>query len=910
MTSLHNSLADIASGYSVFEKDQVLTEAHLNSVSNYLDDQDRLSRVNLIGVGIVCGLRVSATGSTITLSPGTGITSDGDLVQIGNTVTFDRFKLYSTDAPVYPPLYTGDETMLEAYELVMNEGEDLRANSLDQFSEISGHTLSSMTAVLLVESYIKDNDLCSGTDCDNRGQNYVSQNKLLLIPSSAIQPLAPTIVTARDAARALAEVTTRRALIKPAMNTSAEINGAFASAASAMTKQLLPAFTQLWSNAGFLLADTFPADPTAGWRERLTSLTNTLTNSSSGVQYFYAFIKDLADTWNELRRVMANTVPGCNPDTQAFAKHLLLGDLANPSSHRFQFYPSAAVADTTAKQHIAFLAKKLDTLVANFFIPAASELRITPSRSSTTLEAKAIPIYYQIDSSNSVVNFWNFELSSRKMAAYNYGYHSAVYEAQGAAAEPLAAAIDGFDFFRIEGHIGSSVDSAVAAIETQIANFNLPFTVATVFTGQNRTGIRGRRGAGYTDLNRFHHLLRQDIYHSLDDVKQFNNAFKTNIDQAITSKRVIDEPVSGDGPSVSETSNIKHSTINSKTSAVQQSMNLPYASYRVDNSWKVNFTDTVTNAGEYKYTLGKVVKTEFTTPFDNLIGVVKPDWLDWLDILIDKKDEQRDNKRLLAPFLGQYPGLEPRGGVNRGGTFVLLYDSRGIVIADFCLAHYLIEEQESAVEEPPLPKPGFRPPWVIDNGIKILPSIDHVFIDKLDLFKKGIDAEYTEKFNVQTAYTSVFQDSLNLVSDLYKSQTVAAPTTGITAGYDDAIIGLLADQVAREKTIVENYQTRANDTTLPEETRTFYQKAADQKQQSLAQTTSDLVDYLSVNDSNVSFGSDGYKALQEVNSSVQVIKDNNTATSLINNNLTTIKGSTSNSGLIGGIDAIIGNFSR
>ena len=42
--------------YPVFEANQVLTETHLNKAINYLDEQDRLTRANLIGIGIVGGL--------------------------------------------------------------------------------------------------------------------------------------------------------------------------------------------------------------------------------------------------------------------------------------------------------------------------------------------------------------------------------------------------------------------------------------------------------------------------------------------------------------------------------------------------------------------------------------------------------------------------------------------------------------------------------------------------------------------------------------------------------------------------------------------------------------------------------------------------------------------------------------
>ena len=53
MAQVIQSLEEIETSYCVFEKDQVLTEGQLNGVSRYFDDQTRLTRVDLIGVGIV-----------------------------------------------------------------------------------------------------------------------------------------------------------------------------------------------------------------------------------------------------------------------------------------------------------------------------------------------------------------------------------------------------------------------------------------------------------------------------------------------------------------------------------------------------------------------------------------------------------------------------------------------------------------------------------------------------------------------------------------------------------------------------------------------------------------------------------------------------------------------------------------
>src|SRR5665811_2036418 len=85
-----------AKSYPVFEADQVLTNRHLNDLFNYLEQHDRLTRIKLIGSGIVCGLEVSVQAKdSITVSKGCGLTSQGYLITFCDT-KFTHFINYTT----------------------------------------------------------------------------------------------------------------------------------------------------------------------------------------------------------------------------------------------------------------------------------------------------------------------------------------------------------------------------------------------------------------------------------------------------------------------------------------------------------------------------------------------------------------------------------------------------------------------------------------------------------------------------------------------------------------------------------------------------------------------------------------------------------------------------------------------
>src|SRR6478736_257795 len=82
--------------YPVFEADQVLTNNHLNNMLNYLEQQDRLTRIKLIGCGIVCGFQVAfQANDSITVSKGCGLTSQGYLITFCPTI-FTHFISYPT----------------------------------------------------------------------------------------------------------------------------------------------------------------------------------------------------------------------------------------------------------------------------------------------------------------------------------------------------------------------------------------------------------------------------------------------------------------------------------------------------------------------------------------------------------------------------------------------------------------------------------------------------------------------------------------------------------------------------------------------------------------------------------------------------------------------------------------------
>ena len=76
-------MSQLINNYPIFEGSQVLTSDQLNQLGAYLDQQNRLTRSKLIGMGIACGLKILPFPNGLRISMGLGVTSEGFLIQIG-----------------------------------------------------------------------------------------------------------------------------------------------------------------------------------------------------------------------------------------------------------------------------------------------------------------------------------------------------------------------------------------------------------------------------------------------------------------------------------------------------------------------------------------------------------------------------------------------------------------------------------------------------------------------------------------------------------------------------------------------------------------------------------------------------------------------------------------------------------
>jgi len=213
-------LDNITTQYRKFNENQALTEGQLNEFLDYFDDQDRLSRTRLSGVGVAGGFKMTYTDliaepevlakkaigeevelelNTIIITQGAGVTTDGDLITLrrkgdnGETsINFDAniYKYYRDymDEVRYSHFRTGNK-QIPLLELVTQQEYD-QLVSKTGFQHIRNlDNVYNKTVILYLESYSNDETPCQDADCDNNGAEQVSNLKVLLVDSELFEDL-------------------------------------------------------------------------------------------------------------------------------------------------------------------------------------------------------------------------------------------------------------------------------------------------------------------------------------------------------------------------------------------------------------------------------------------------------------------------------------------------------------------------------------------------------------------------------------------------------------------------------------------------------------------------------------------------------------------------------------------------
>lgn len=498
-----------------FVPDQILTSDHLNKLFGYLDEQGRMTRTNLIGIGIVCGLevKINTAGTAITISKGCGITSQGYLVSVDEH-TYTRYKPYNAVKEHIYDLFVNGATMQQRFPL-----DELMASAVEEGSvPLTAAYLQDKIVMLFVELLSEGAKNCDPNSCDDKGIGVTVTIRPLLVSKANAATLMGSITPGTNNGNSW---DTLPVLKIPRFDVAATNMLDTASLFKAYMKILNATFltktetalTQAFNTFAPLIADTVPSNPFAG----LANDSRFLHDGTIGIvdlvniQYYYDFFSDVFDAYDELRRTGMEIMGMCCPGSDLFPRHLLLGPADNVTSmttpYRHYFIPSPAV-QACCKQISAlrWLFRRLVLMFEKFVIPqsgvnansyiknrretsaAAIPIRITPGTlGPAPLSHKAIPFYYNVaDGTDKLFAYWDPYKTRHGMADQNLSYRADEYNStDDDILRPLKYNLEPYNFLRIEGHIGKSFTTALSTINSIKDSNRLPIDVLALSADVN-----------------------------------------------------------------------------------------------------------------------------------------------------------------------------------------------------------------------------------------------------------------------------------------------------------------------------------------------------------------------------------------------------------------------------------------
>jgi hypothetical protein len=527
----------IQTSYPLFESGQVLTATHLNDTIAYLEQQDRLTRNKLIGIGIACGLEVSSeqSGSRIRIGGGVAISSEGYLLVHAETL-YSHFRIYTLPTPQveeapdilvdeqpYPFFHNAAGNQISLWELLPvgftpNPGEPLPA-------ALSATFLQNKVALLFLERNLEALKNCDIGDCSDKGAEWEFTLRVLLVgrnDAQAIldqeQQIAQVPVDRRNHPRYdLGELQIEK------INSAAHGIESFEmllarifSIATTVAPQLIDALNKSYLAFRYLLEDSYPAAsfPQGPFENIyfLRMLTQFIRNIFLG-QYFYAGLVDLVRSYNEFLRAAMRIEAECCPHPGRFPLHILLGEViaqpvairadatqanfnplsinsglgaaTRPAALRHHFIPSPLFETYPDRvQEVRSLHYRTYLLALRFTTDGLMDraIRLTPSKDGDVqLSDQAIPYYYalmQSKESDDLARNWAYDKTVRNRLDRVFSYQ---YIAQ--ATHPLRMRMDDHNFYRVEGAVGKALGDVMRTLLEQKRALGLSFAIEPVYIG-------------------------------------------------------------------------------------------------------------------------------------------------------------------------------------------------------------------------------------------------------------------------------------------------------------------------------------------------------------------------------------------------------------------------------------------
>ncbi len=740
-------MSNILNTYPVFESNQVLTSTQLNKLVNYLDQQNRLTRAKLIGMGVVCGLELSydSTANELTISKGTGITSEGYLINLGDCVTV-KYRPYTLPpGTIYEPFVNAsnvqDVTLFELLTDDADDGPDVNSLADETF-------LTDKVVLLFIESFDKDLKSCLGKSCDELGKERILTIRKLLINTEDLEKVWNRTNTGKlDAMFSekfdLPVVNMPRVLFDPAKTHSTnytQFSQHYANTMLTVFDDLFDALIETYDVYRPLFLESydeqnpFEVNPLT---DKISLLQNFLENTDPslndylGIQYVYDLFIDLILAYNEFRVTAFDLMSECSPDMTRFPKHLMLGEALNQpislceqSEYRHYFVqPPIYNMQKLLIQNTIALHNRIVLMLESFDLNRINGLtgeddetglpiRITPSLEKRThLSQRSVPWYYDVNQMSSysslgrLKDYWNFNIS-RTCPLEDDGLvltYDDQSDDQSVAvtklSTPLFYDIQDYSFFRIEGYINRTIDQALSSIHDLKKQFNLPFDTITLQLDPDAGSIDIDYRCGFEDIQEEYTAMRASLCGIINDLEVLYDFIEKNQDL------LFDNDEEGDEDEVleriKELLDLLSNLCKTMADCVQdfdfinfQNTYKETLQYIIDFFFiEMNLLDEIEiNEGDQDEQIPLInglLQRMFPLAFKIVDIFFFTKFLRIYHSFKRREFYLRKETAVFSSFITKHPGIDHQAGVRKGGTFIMIYNDNedNNVIGDFNLPY-------------------------------------------------------------------------------------------------------------------------------------------------------------------------------------------------------------------------------
>ena len=560
----------LINNYPVFEDNQVLTSGQLNQLNKYLDQQNRLTRACLIGMGIACGLELefkNGAKPTLTIFNGMGISSEGYLLKLcaksGSCITTQIRNYELPEGIVYKPFMNNNGKQdIELFELL---SDNAVVQPEDEVFPIKKNFLKKKVVLLFLECLDKDLKSCLGKNCDELGIDRIFTLRKLLISKTDMDKvnarsnggIQDTLFQEKFQ---LKEIKWPRVSFERSnINTRHYIPFAheYIRPSEKYGEDLLGLLKLSYEAYKPILEDIYGSNPFGSdiLQNAFDLIGKYMEGESGGIpffgsQYLYDFFKDLILAYDEFRECAWNLMTECCPDMTRFPRHLMLGTALpseigkcelEPYRHFFTQPPiynnNKYLLEKAISLHkrMVLLIEKLD--LKRLASEGDMENKATPScEKKSKLSQRAIPFYYdsksesQFDRLENLEIEWNYDRKLRicqiqenhdeqELNALNLGYDNTNMEEsyQSPLTTPLDFDLDPYDFIRIEGHLGKNVFEVASGLSRLKRDKNLSFDLKVIYLGDDVPNDQQQLAACiWSDLQPGYEIWRSKLFYYMD----------------------------------------------------------------------------------------------------------------------------------------------------------------------------------------------------------------------------------------------------------------------------------------------------------------------------------------------------------------------------------------------------------